>query len=575
MKGNSVLWIVVLLGLLLSKQVSLTSDLPDELPLQRIQRFDKDDAFREAERLYQQGLTNFNGSASDSRDLRKALECFNSSARLGHAGAQFRMGLLYSHGLGVPRSEAMAVLYLTFAALGGDNDAQLSLASRHLYGHSVSKSCADSAKYYRMVAARVARSHKDSGIIAHVEKFRLTDDKALERRQTEEDVLQYHKYSADRGEVQSMMLLGRAYMYGALGMPQDAAQAEHYFRKAVQAGNPAGYGGLGTLYAQGVDGGPKPIARNYSKAMEYFKLGAEKGHYVSLNGMGFLYMGGYDVVKPDFAEAARYFKLAADQGNPEAQYNLGVLHLNGEGTEKDPQKAMHYLTLAAQQGQVLAHHQLGTIYHDGLANQPVNCPLAVKYYQGVAEKGFWMKMFEEAFEAYLGGDATTAFLLYTILAEQGFEIGQGNLAYLLDQQAGLRDLPVDLIFPLNGGLAANMTLQQKYRERALFWYTRSAEQGNADSIVKVGDYYYYGWGTEVDMPESVERYRDASNRGHAQAMFNLGYMHEFGKGVPRDFFLAKRYYDQAAATTDKAWAPVELALLQLRRSEERRCRERV
>ena len=31
-----------------------------------------------------------------------------------------------------------------------------------------------------------------------------------------------------------------------------------------------------------------------------------------------------------------------------------------------------------------------------------------------------------------------------------------------------------------------------YKERALVWYKRSAEQGNVESIIRIGDYYYYG-----------------------------------------------------------------------------------
>jgi hypothetical protein len=31
---------------------------------------------------------------------------------------------------------------------------------------------------------------------------------------------------------------------------------------------------------------------------------------------------------------------------------------------------------------------------------------------------------------------------------------------------------------------------------------------------------------------------------HAQALFNLGYMHEYGAGLPQDFHLAKRFYDR-------------------------------
>ena len=50
--------------------------------------------------------------------------------------------------------------------------------------------------------------------------------------------------------------------------------------------------------------------------------------------------------------------------------------------------------------------------------------------------------------------------------------------------------------------------------------------------VKIGDYHYYGYGTEIDYETAAVHYRMASEQQHnAQAMFNLGYMHERGLGM--------------------------------------------
>ncbi len=50
--------------------------------------------------------------------------------------------------------------------------------------------------------------------------------------------------------------------------------------------------------------------------------------------------------------------------------------------------------------------------------------------------------------------------------------------------------------------------------------------------MKLGDYYYYGMGTEVSYDAAATQYRMASDKlGTPQAMFNLGYMYEHGEGV--------------------------------------------
>ena len=55
----------------------------------------------------------------------------------------------------------------------------------------------------------------------------------------------------------------------------------------------------------------------------------------------------------------------------------------------------------------------------------------------------------------------------------------------------------------------------------------------------------------------------SEQQNNAQAMFNLGYMHELGLGMKRDIHLAKRFYDMAAETSVDAKVPVALALTQL------------
>ena len=109
-------------------------------------------------------------------------------------------------------------------------------------------------------------------------------------------------------------------------------------------------------------------------------------------------------------------------------------------------------------------------------------------------------------------------------------------------------------------------------KRALVYWSRAAAQGysaarvsrvwqvcvliSCPCKVRLGDYYYYGWGTMIDYETAASHYRIASEQqNNAQAMFNLGYMHELGLGMKRDIHLAKRFYDMAAETSvdAKVW----------------------
>ena len=55
-----------------------------------------------------------------------------------------------------------------------------------------------------------------------------------------------------------------------------------------------------------------------------------------------------------------------------------------------------------------------------------------------------------------------------------------------------------------------------------------------------------------DLVEAARFYRSASDLNNAQAMYNLGYMHEHGLGLAKDFHLAKRYYDMSQASSTEA-----------------------
>lgn len=78
--------------------------------------------------------------------------------------------------------------------------------------------------------------------------------------------------------------------------------------------------------------------------------------------------------------------------------------------------------------------------------------------------------------------------------------------------------------------------------------------------MKVGDYLYYGFGTQSDHEAAAVEYRAAADANNAQAMFNLGIMHHMGDGLDHDIHLAKRFYDMALRTSAEAQMPASLAL---------------
>eukprot|EP00041_Stephanoeca_diplocostata_P024161 m.605447 g.605447 ORF g.605447 m.605447 type:complete len:297 (-) comp22464_c0_seq23:660-1550(-) len=201
-------------------------------------------------------------------------------------------------------------------------------------------------------------------------------------------------------------------------------------------------------------------------------------------------------------------------------------------------------------------YQLGVMHATGVGTSR-NCELAVGLFKNVAERGSWSKLFSTAYDAYdEDGDVASAALIYMFLGELGYEMAQNNAAFLLDEMVDADDDDTihALLFGRNGSLARALTNWQRSAGQG------SAGQGYTTARLKIGDYYYYGHAVERDYAAAAHEYKLAADASNAQAMFNLGWMHEYGVGLPVDLFLAKRFYDSAAEASADAKLPSTIAL---------------
>ena len=72
-------------------------------------------------------------------------------------------------------------------------------------------------------------------------------------------------------------------------------------------------------------------------------------------------------------------------------------------------------------------------------------------------------------------------------------------------------------------------------EKAVYWYTKSAEQGNAEAQRELGACYYVGEGVPQDYEKGVYWFTKAAEQGDAGGQYYLGQSYLFDKSVPRDY----------------------------------------
>ncbi|EGT45201.1 CBN-SEL-1 protein [Caenorhabditis brenneri] len=485
--------------------------------------------------------------------IQEAKSVFEELEKNGSPDAQLALGFMHGAGIGVEKSnQAKALVYYMFSALGGNPLAQMAMGFRYSQGVGVPQNCESALSYYQKVAKTVVDNVKfTTG--QTIQRVRLTDetDPTIHMQPgtapLDTNLLEYYKMLAEKGDTSAQLGLGQIYLAGGRGLNQNFELAVRYLTSAAESGSADALTYLGKMYLDGTPFTPK----DYQKAFEYLTKSVDKSNPSAQAVLGAMYMKGKGV-KKNYEKALKLLTLSSDKKNADGQMYLAELNYKGiptnKGIHRDFKKSVKLYQLASQNGHILAYYNLAQMHATG-TGVPRSCSHAVDLFKSVAERGRWGEKLMEAHSAYKDNRQDEAAMKYLFMAELGYEVAQTNLAFILDRQE-----------------ATSLFSGPRYNnlERAFLNWQRSANQEYAAARVKLGDYYYYGLGTEIDHSLAFSSYKTAVDRhGVAQAMFNLGYMHEVGEGITRDLYLAKRFYDQAIEHSADAYMPAKLALAKL------------
>lgn len=107
-----------------------------------------------AEMLYRNGSTYYYGLGV-VKDINKAINLWEKSARKGLADAQYRLGILYDRGgVGLQPDPQKSLKWYEAAAQQGHTDAQLILAEKYAAGSGVAQNYPEAYKWCRKAAER-------------------------------------------------------------------------------------------------------------------------------------------------------------------------------------------------------------------------------------------------------------------------------------------------------------------------------------------------------------------------------------------------------------------------------------
>ena len=416
---------------------------------------------------------------------------------------------------------------------------------RHSVGWGAPKQCHAAVLYYQPVAERVVEMGRAPGAPRGADRVRLSAEAEQGGGGSSAQMVEYYVYTADLGNAGAQAAIGQLFNFGGHGIERDHTRALQYLSRASAQGDADAAAHLGHMHANGL-GTPQDNAT----ALKLFREAVEANdNAFALYGLGYMHLTGYGVQK-DPAAAMKYFTRAAERGSADAQFHLGAMYVTGVGVpRKDHSKAFYHFSLAAHQSHTIAIYNLAIMHAAGLG-APMSCRTALSLMKAVAERGNVVAgELTAAHARYKAGDSAAGLTRYLKAAFMGFEVAQANVAWMIERGEGDAE-----VFGGNRTQALELALQ-------MHWL--SAELGNEASLLAVGDAHYYGRGVQKSARQAAAVYRAGTAARLPQAMFNLGIMHEYGVGMPRDPHLAKRFFDRARSQSTEANVPAWLALAKL------------
>ena len=452
------------------------------------------------------------------KDAAKAAEWFQKAAAQGHAAAQYKLGRMYFRGEGLSKDATKAVEWYQKAAAQGDAAAQNNLGWMYQHSRGVLKDAAKAVEWYQKAAAQgLAIAQINLGLM-----YESGEDVPKDAAKA----VEWYRKAAAHGDAAAQRNVGWMYQNGKV-VPKDAAKAAEWYRKAAAHGDAGAQVNLGQMYENG-----EGVRKDAAKAAEWYQKAAAQGYANAQYNLGQMYDNGFGVPK-DAAKAVEWYQKAATQGHADAQYNLGQMYDNGEGVPKDAAKGVEWFQKAAAQGHGAAQSNLSMKYWRG-EGVPKDGAKAVEWYEKAATQGDVAAQYNLG-QMYEHGegvpkDAAKAVEWYQKAAAQGRADAQSNLGLIYANGEGV----------------------PKDAAKAVEWFGKAGAQGDGAAQIELGLAYAAGDGVPKDAAKAVEWYQKAAAQGYVVAEYNLAVMYESGEGVPKDHVLAfawttlATYYEPAA-----------------------------
>lgn len=212
-------------------------------------------------------------------------------------------------------------------------------------------------------------------------------------------------------------------------------------------------------------------------------------------------------VERNIQKAVELFTLAAKQGNSFAAFALGKMFLSNDASlPRDEATALNWITYASERGNQFAQCYLGKLLLKGADGIPQDTNAALRWLRASVDQGNVYAEYALAM-AYLKGkivpkDALKALELLRHASSQDHQFAQYQLGKMLLQG---EEAPKDVA-------------------AAVHWLTVSAMHGNQYAQYALGKLYLLGKDVEKDKASAAKWFQMAADQGNEYAQYFLKHM---------------------------------------------------
>jgi TPR repeat protein len=548
---------------------------------------------------------------SDMRaNVPKTSENIIRAAESGNLDAQCELGMMFEHGLGMPKDPQAALLWYRTAADRGSGYAAYKLALMFENGNGVQQDMVQTANWLKRAS--------ECGLPEAQYKLGLMLESGRGINQRWPEAAAWYLQAANQGVVEAQFRLGFMYENG-MGVQKDMQAAARYYKLAADRGNAGAQYNLAVMYVTG-EGVEK---KDTVEAARLFELAATNGHARAKQKFSEQMSKQTRPIEREAQPEAqddgtpKWFRKPTDEHYDESLgefmmsscksasilsvflgvycltplgdivqhairssswfiffFGLGLMVISGFGawTLFKRKMSMPWFQVAG----------FGIIGLFGMIIVGVTCfggyelqPL-IQSAMGVGGKNARLKRLASDASSSSGHRLTAQEQMEKIRKiqkDQLVSIAKARAAEEEAKQQGDKSNAQLMKGAQNGDPKSQFQLASRYESgekgipqdesSAISYYQQAASNNNKPAQTRLGIINKRpGADGQAHYDESVKWLTKAANQKYPAAQYQLALMYEFGEGVPKNYKAAADWYGKAAADEDR-WAQFRLGTFHL------------